>query len=318
MISAVQQPDTGQETGGLPVNEAERKLQHLLSAAGFPEGIRGEQIIQDKAIGTTTPDVIYRAPHHAKDEGICIYLDGLSGHIHGNSATIDKDRRIRTWLRNSGYDVIEIAVSDLTDKGAMTRHFRKLASYLNEMELREKLRDESWYLKAEKAGAKVKQFMLRIIKPKMEERYVGCLPLIPLRAAAGGFSESQDAGDEWEWIEINTGHKLRPGMFISQVVGKSMEPMIPDGSYCIFRAPVEGSRQGKIVLVQLNDQTDPDTGGRYTVKRYQSEKSVSENGTWRHVRITLKPINPDYKPLIFEADDENKISVIAEYIEVIS
>ena len=38
-----------------PVNEVERKLRRLLLSAGFEEGIRGEQIILDRAIGTTTP-----------------------------------------------------------------------------------------------------------------------------------------------------------------------------------------------------------------------------------------------------------------------
>ena len=96
-----------------------------------------------------------------------------------------------------------------------------------------------------------------------------------------------------------------------------MEPAIPDGSYCIFRAPVEGTRQGKIVLVQFRDETDPETGGRYTVKRYRSEKAASEDGTWRHIRITLKPNNPAFKPIEFTADDENDIRVIAELIEVL-
>jgi len=60
------------------------------------------------------------AHHHDEDEGVCIYLDGLSGHLHGNAATAEQDQRIRSWLRNNGYEVIEIAVSDLFDEGAMT------------------------------------------------------------------------------------------------------------------------------------------------------------------------------------------------------
>src|SRR5690606_31235559 len=105
-----------------PVNEAERRLRHLLLRAGFEEGIRGEQLRLDPAIGTTTPDVIYRAPHHGDDEGVCIYLDGLSEHIHGNPQRAEQDRRIRDWLRNNGYDVIEIAVSDLHDPDEMAQH----------------------------------------------------------------------------------------------------------------------------------------------------------------------------------------------------
>ena len=71
------------------------------------------------------------------------------------------------------------------------------------------------------------------------------------------------------------------------------------------------------MLVQLRDVTDPETGGRYTVKRYQSEKAVSEDGTWRHVKITLKPINPAFKSMEFTAEDEGNVRVIAEFIEVI-
>lgn len=121
----------------LPVNVAETKLKELLRKAGFGSGVRGEQICLDRAIGTTTPDVIYRADFHGENEGVCIYLDGMSAHIHGNPETMEVDRRIRDWLRNhSDYDVIVITVSDLSDKKAMERHFKRLARYLKE--------DERW------------------------------------------------------------------------------------------------------------------------------------------------------------------------------
>ena len=140
------QPSKEPGPGTQPVNESERRLRHLLLAAGFEEGIRGQQIRLDRAIGTTTPDVIYRASYHGEDEGVCIYLDGLSGHLHGNAATAEQDQRIRTWLRNKGFEVIEIAVSDLQDEAAMARHFRRLAGYLGASDLRDKLRaDTSWF-----------------------------------------------------------------------------------------------------------------------------------------------------------------------------
>jgi hypothetical protein len=129
------------------VNEAERRLRHLLLAAGFEEGLRGESLRLDRAIGTTTPDVLYRTVEHDADEGVCVYLDGLSQ----ASARQPGDRPnttvgIRDWLRNNGYELIEIAANDLYDEGAMTRHFRKLAGYLGKSELKERLRaDTRWY-----------------------------------------------------------------------------------------------------------------------------------------------------------------------------
>ena len=105
-------------------------------------------------------------------------------------------------------------------------------------------------------------------------------------------------------------------MFLAQVVGQSMEPRIPDGAYCLFASPVTGTRQGRTVLVQLRDAVDPDTGQRFTVKRYRSEKTADDNG-WRHVRILLEPLNSDYEPLELAAEDEESVAVAAELIEVI-
>lgn len=106
-------------------------------------------------------------------------------------------------------------------------------------------------------------------------------------------------------------------MFVAQVSGRSMEPGIPDGSYCLFRSPVEGSRQGKTVLVQLLNNTDPETGYRYTVKRYNSQKSDDIDGTWRHTTITLSPTNSEFDPIMLNVEDEGTVAVIAEFIEVV-
>ena len=100
------------------------------------------------------------------------------------------------------------------------------------------------------------------------------------------------------------------------VVGKSMEPRIPDGAYCLFVTPVTGTRQGRTVFVQLRDAVDPDTGQRLTVKRYRSEKADDDNG-WRHVRIALEPLNSDFEPIELTAEDEDSITVVAELIEVL-
>jgi len=313
------QPAREPGEGEYPVNAAEQRLQHLLRAAGFEEGIRGQQIILDRAIGTTTPDVIYRGPDHEENEGVCIYLDGLSRHLHGHPATAERDRLIRDWLRNHGYEVIEIAVSDLHDQGAMTRHFCRLAGYLGAKDLKSRMKDDpSWFQKAEQESEGAGQFIPHVFVPKPEERYVNCVPLVPLKAAAGAFGDPQRVDETgWEWLKIESRPRLRPGMFVAQVVGKSMEPRIPDGSYCLFAAPVEGSRQGKIVLVQLRDDPDPETGERYTVKRYESEKSETDDSTWRHVKITLKPDNPNFRPIVLTYEDEGTVQVIAEFIDVI-
>jgi SOS-response transcriptional repressor LexA len=170
---------------------------------------------------------------------------------------------------------------------------------------------------AEAAPAKVLLFRPRTIEPKPAERYVTCVPLVPLKAAASEFSDPQHIEDDgFEWVAVESRHRLRKGMFVAQVVGKSMEPAIPDGAFCLFRAPVEGTRQGKTVLVQLRDATDPESGQRYTVKRYESEKAA-KGDTWRHERVTLKPVNPDFDPIVLTSKNEGELQVIAELVEVL-
>ncbi|MBI2212137.1 MAG: DEAD/DEAH box helicase family protein, partial [Acidobacteria bacterium] len=159
---------------------------------------------------------------------------------------------------------------------------------------------------------------LRIVAGSPSERYVTCVPLVPLKAAAGAFSEPQNVDEDgFEWVEVATRHRLRKGMFVAPVVGKSMEPAIPDGAWCLFRAPIEGTRQGKTVLVQLRDSADPETGERYTVKRYRSEKIEDEDG-WRHSRITLVPVNPSFMPITLDDESEGTLQLVAEMLEVIA
>jgi type I restriction enzyme R subunit len=158
---------------------------------------------------------------------------------------------------------------------------------------------------------------LRLVAGAAKDRYVRCVPLVPLKAAAGAFSDPQHvADDDFEWVEVDSERRLRPGMFVARVVGNSMEPGIADSSYCLFAAPVTGSRQGRTVLVQLRDATDAETAQRYTVKRYESEKA-GVGDSWRHTKITLKPTNPAHAPIVLEDVEEDAVQVIAELVEVL-
>lgn len=158
---------------------------------------------------------------------------------------------------------------------------------------------------------------LRLVEGAPKDRYVKCVPLVPLKAAAGAFSDPQLVADNsFEWVELDSERRLRPGMFVAQVVGRSMEPGIENGAYCLFAAPVTGSREGRTVLVQLRDAADPETGHRYTVKRYESEKT-RVGDSWRHTTITLRPTNPAYAPIVLEDVEESTFQVIAEVVDVL-
>lgn len=165
--------------------------------------------------------------------------------------------------------------------------------------------------------SQVALFRPRLFKPLPKERYKNCVPVVPIKAAAGAFGNPQHFQDnEFEWATIETRHKLRQGMFLAQVSGKSMEPAIPDGAWCLFSAPVTGTRQGKTVLVQMRDASDPETGESYTVKRYHSEKA-GQGDLWQHTRIVLLPINKEFKPIELNAADADRLQVVAELVEVL-
>jgi phage repressor protein C with HTH and peptisase S24 domain len=91
-----------------------------------------------------------------------------------------------------------------------------------------------------------------------------------------------------------------------------MEPVILDGSLCVFRRNVVGSRNGRLVLVRNSELADEN---QYTVKRYKSEKTFSEDG-FAQVRIRLESLNPAYPSWDLDEDSE-KYEVVAEFVKVL-
>ena len=137
------------------------------------------------------------------------------------------------------------------------------------------------------------------------------LPRYSLQAAAGKFLANQEISEDG-WVEAPENLRLSTDMFVASILGHSMEPTIPDGSLCVFRYGVTGSRQGRLVLVE-----NLETGGnnRYTVKRYESAKAETEEG-WRHARIRLVSLNPDYPSWDLDPD-EDKYRIVAEFVRVL-
>jgi phage repressor protein C with HTH and peptisase S24 domain len=137
------------------------------------------------------------------------------------------------------------------------------------------------------------------------------LPRYALRVAAGKFLENEEISAQG-WVETPEGLRLAPDMFVAQIEGHSMEPLIPNGSLCVFRAGVTGSRQGRLVLVENIEAAG---NNRYTVKRYRSEKSAGEE-SWTHARIRLESLNPDYPSWDLDPE-EDKYRIIAEFVAVL-
>jgi SOS-response transcriptional repressor LexA len=137
------------------------------------------------------------------------------------------------------------------------------------------------------------------------------LPRYSLRAAAGKFLDNEEIVEEgWEEVPRDL-HALR-NMFIAEIAGHSMEPRIPDGSLCVFRGGMEGGRTGLLVLAESLENAGIN---RYAIKRYRSEKTADDE-SWRHTRIRLESLNPEYPSWDLEPE-EGKYRIVAEFIRVL-
>ena len=110
----------------------------------------------------------------------------------------------------------------------------------------------------------------------------------------------------------------RKGYFIALVIGESMNKIIPNGSYCLFEEYTAGSRNGEIVLAECTSIQDGDYGSGYTIKKYSSAKSYSEN-SYSHESIILEPLSYDesYEPISLSDDENIKFSVKGIYKKVL-
>jgi len=142
--------------------------------------------------------------------------------------------------------------------------------------------------------------------------FVTHLPRYSLAVAAGKFLENHEVEEEG-WEEAPSGFTPTPAMFVARVVGQSMQPRIPDGSLCVFRAGVTGSREGRLVLVEY------DGGGandRHTIKVYRSHKRERPDETWEHKIIRLEPLNPEFEAWELNPE-EDRFRIVAEFVQVL-
>jgi hypothetical protein len=134
-------------TTGQPQSVIEHRFKRFLAEAGLPAPL-AQQRIGLSANLSTVPDFFY-AGDEADEPGICIYLDGMAGHIHGNPETAEKDRFLRETLRSRGYELVEVRSFELDDKNAVVAAITRIAKYLIGKEKQRALReDTAWFDRA--------------------------------------------------------------------------------------------------------------------------------------------------------------------------
>lgn len=121
--------------------------------------------------------------------------------------------------------------------------------------------------------------------------------------------------DGFRRVVIEFHNHLHKGMSVTPIVGRSTMPNVPVGPWCLFRAPVEGVRQGKTVVVQLRAATCPVPTRPGTVKRFEREQATIGD-LWQHQHVTLKFLDPDLGSIAPAGKDKTEILVIEEHVEV--
>lgn len=194
-----------------------------------------------------------------------------------------------TVLRNDNKGLLEEPSADITELPSNVHNLSSFNNIKNEYVPDTDLVDDNDTLHVK-------------ITPLHDEYQLGCVPLFTLRAACGYFDEGQ-LPEADGWVDA-TGHGFAPDPkrhFAVRAKGDSMLPDIHDGDICIFEWYTAGTRRGEIVLTRFSDY-DPDYGGQFTIKRYYSEKTITEDG-WQHTKIELRPSNPDFDTIILEEND---------------
>jgi SOS-response transcriptional repressor LexA len=152
----------------------------------------------------------------------------------------------------------------------------------------------------------------RELVPTTVRPFVTHLPRYSLAVAAGKFLENAEVTEDG-WEEAPADLRPTSAMFVASIAGRSMEPRIPDGSLCVFRSGVTGSREGRLVLVE---HLGGGSNDRHTVKRYHSIKRQRPDGTWEHEMIRLEPLNPEFEAWELNPE-EDRFRIVAEFVQVL-
>lgn len=289
-----------------PQTHIEVRFKRFLAEAGLPAPVCQHTIALGAGYGSTIPDFFYNGEDD--EPGICIYLDGMAGHIHGNPEQADKDNAIRAKLDSIGYEVIVVRSFELDDKDAVVRAIFKIAARLVGRENGKELKkDTTWFDRARtETDARRGRPALRLIRCKSEE--AGAVPIYDLRIAAGAFSEGQSP--EATGFGRVEGAALRRGLFVAQVVGDSMDKVAPKGAWCLWQhlgePGVAAAAPGENIVVRRPDGADPEMG-QFTFKRLVE----SERGR------ALAPVSTNAEHRAIPIGDGDEIEAVARFLAVV-
>ena len=167
--------------------------------------------------------------------------------------------------------------------------------------------------RSEAAAAPLDPRPFHVLRPRDVRPWENAVPVIDLKIAAGDFGDAQSLEDDAiAWAALPDHIRIRPGMFIAQVVGESMNRRIHNGAWALFSADPGGTRQGKVVLAERSELGDAEDSGRYTLKIYDARKTEGATGI-EYQSVVLRPDSSDarYVPIELDLEDPDRARIIA-------
>lgn len=306
----------------IKLRDTENGLSRLIAGFSWPWISKNDKSLYDIKIGdyelqwnSVSDDFINSA--NAINEVGCIHTTqgydlNYSGIIFGNEITYDKVKNEIVILKENYFDKNgkqSIAnIEELKDfivniyKTIMLRGIKGTYVYVCDKNLKEYFEKHISKFKIEKS---VTVLPLTKVMP-----FENSVPIYDLRAAAGAFSQLQTVNtSDYEWISLPPRYKPSTDLFACKIEGESMNKVIPNGSYCLFRKYSGGSRNGKIVLVEHTSKQESEFGSGYTVKEYHSRKKVVGD-QWSHHSVTLKPLTYNSGYVDIELTEDESISLV--------
>ncbi len=136
-----------------------------------------------------------------------------------------------------------------------------------------------------------------------EAKYKTHLPIYSTEVLCGPLVDGREVKVDG-WVKVSGHGKLDSTQFVVRTKGLSMDGLIPEGAYVILRKIGGGDLEGKTLLIQRNDVSDPESGGAYTIKKFTREGK----------RVVLKARDSEYDICVEnDAEYSQTFRAIAEY-----
>ncbi|MFO0681018.1 MAG: DEAD/DEAH box helicase family protein [Sandaracinus sp.] len=155
--------------------------------------------------------------------------------------------------------------------------------------------------------------------PPQEDRYRRAVPVLDLGVKGGPLGPARVA-EAVRWAYVPTGVHVDDRSFVAQVTGRSMEPKVASGTWCLFRAfpddaaAASAALDRRRVLVEVQGAAEGDDEGRYVLKRVVVT-ARGEGGEAQEVE--LRSDNPKFPPIRI-AGSEARVTVRAELVRTLS